>query len=176
MQQAAGKEFQGLEVSRGRVVPEWIDVNGHMNVAYYVLAFDRAVDILWSRFGITDEHIRSNLSSTFAVEAHVLYRRELHEGDPFLVTAQIVAFDEKRIHQFQRMYHAEQGFLAATAEWMNLHVDLGSRRVAPWPPKILAGISAVASQQRTWPLPDELGHRMAIARPLFAAGEESNEG
>jgi len=162
----------GLEVSRGRVLPEWIDVNGHMNVAYYVLAFDQGVDALWARFGITDEHIRSNLSSTFAVEAHVMYLRELHENDPFVVTAQIIAFDEKRIHQFQRMYNAEGGGLAATAEWMNLHVDLATRRVAPWPGHILAGIGAIARRQRGWPPPAEAGHRMRIAKPLFAAGED----
>ena len=162
----------GLEVSRGRVVREWIDVNGHMNVAYYVLAFDQGVDALWARFGITDEHIRSNLSSTFAVEAHVMYLRELHENDPFVVTAQIIAFDEKRIHQFQRMYNAEDGGLAATAEWMNLHVDLATRRVAPWPGHVLAGIAAIARRQRGWPPPAEAGHRMSIAKPLFAAGED----
>lgn len=162
----------GLEVSRGSVAPEWIDVNGHMNVAWYVLAFDQGVDALWTRFGITEAHIRSNLSSTFAAEAHVMYLRELHEGDPFLVTAQIIAYDEKRIHQFQRMYRATDGVLAATAEWMNLHVDLGTRRVAPWPQQILAGIAAVAREQRDWALPAEAGHRMTIARPLCAAGED----
>jgi acyl-CoA thioester hydrolase len=160
----------GLEVCRGRVVPEWIDVNGHMNVAYYVLAFDLGVDALWARFGITEAHIRENLSSTFAVEAHVMYLQELHEDDPYVVTAQIIAFDDKRIHQFQRMYHAKEGFLAATAEWMNLHVDLTTRRVAPWPEHILAGIGRIAHEQRDWPPPDALGRRMTIAKPLFAAG------
>ncbi len=164
----------GTEVCRGRVLPEWIDVNGHMNVAYYVLAFDLGVDALWARFGITDTHILENLSSTFAVEAHVTYRRELHEGDPYVVMAQILAFDEKRIHQFQRMYHAEQGFLAATAEWMNLHVDLSTRRVAPWPEAILDGIRGVAEGQGDWPWPEEAGRRMRVASPLYSALKETS--
>lgn len=163
------EERQGIEVSRGYVLPEWIDVNGHMNVAYYVLAFDLGVDALWSRFGITDEHIRENLSSTFAVESHVTWRKELHEGDPYIVTAQILAMDAKRIHQFQRMYHAEEGFLAATAEWMNLHVDLASRRVAPWPEEILRSIRELAEGQADWPYPDEAGRRMQVAEPLYSA-------
>ena len=162
----------GVEIARGHVLPEWIDYNDHMNVAYYVLAFDQGVDALWARFGITDAHIREQLSSTFAVEAHVMYLRELHQDDAFVVTAQIIAFDEKRIHQFQRMYRAADGVLAATAEWMNLHVDLATRRVAPWPQHILAGIAAIAREQRDWPLPAEAGHRMTIAKPLFAAGED----
>lgn len=164
-------EQVGVEVWRGQVLPEWIDVNGHMNVAYYVLAFDLGVDALWTRFGITEEHIRSNASSTFAVESHVTYRRELKEAEPYLVTAQILAYDEKRIHQFQRMYHAAEGFVAATAEWMNLHVDLSTRRVAPWPAPILAGIQAVAKAQGKWPYPHDAGRIMKVGKPLYMAKE-----
>lgn len=168
----ARDDMLGLEVGRGHVLPEWIDVNGHMNVAYYVLAFDLGVDALWARFGITEEHIESTDSSTFAVESHVLYRRELKEADPYLVTAQILAFDEKRIHQFQRMYHAEEKFLAATAEWMNLHVDLATRRVAPWPASILEGIHKAAKAQGDWPYPDEAGRAMRVGKPLYTAQEQ----
>ena len=161
----------GVEVCRGEVLPEWIDLNGHMNVAYYLLAFDLGVDALWAQFGITNEHILSNASSTFAAESHVIYRRELKEAEPYIVTAQILAYDEKRIHQFQRMYHAEEGFLAATAEWMSLHVDLSTRRVAPWPQAILDGIQTVAEAQGEWPYPNDAGRRMSVGRPLFAAKE-----
>ncbi|MDH3350143.1 MAG: thioesterase family protein [Gammaproteobacteria bacterium] len=164
----ADTEIIGVEVSTGRVLPEWIDVNNHMNVAYYVLAFDRGVDALWSRFGITDEHIREYQSSTFAVESHVIYRRELKLDDPFVVTAQVLAFDEKRIHQFQRLYHAGEHFLAATAEWMNLHVDLATRRVAPWPTTILEDIHKVAGAQGEWPYPHEAGRQMRISKPIFS--------
>ena len=168
----ARDDILGVEVSSGRVLPEWIDVNNHMNVAYYVLAFDQGVDSLWDRFGITAEHIREMNSSTFAVESHVVYRRELRLDDPYLVTAQILAFDDKRIHQFQRLYHAEEHFLAATAEWMNLHVDLNTRRVAPWPQEILADITAVAESQGDWPWPHDAGRRMHVASPIFCVATE----
>jgi acyl-CoA thioester hydrolase len=161
-------EIVGVEVSSGRVLPEWIDVNNHMNVAYYVLAFDRGVDSLWSRFGITEEHIQECQSSTFAVESHVIYRRELKLDDPFIVTAQILAYDAKRIHQFQRLYHAEEHFLAATAEWMNLHVDLATRRVAPWPRTILDDIHKVAATQGEWPYPHESGRQMRVNKPIYS--------
>jgi acyl-CoA thioester hydrolase len=160
--------FVGDTVSTGKVLPEWIDFNGHMNVAYYVLAFDQGVDALWLDFGITAEHVQQNQSSTFAVETHVLYKQELKVDDPYVVTAQILAFDDKRIHQFQRMYHAESGFLAATAEWMNLHVDLEKRRVAPWPARILQGISRVAKSQGDWPYPDEAGSTMKMRTPIWS--------
>lgn len=163
-------DMLGMEVSRGTVLPEWIDINSHMNVAYYVLAFDRGIDALWERFGITDEHIQTQGSSTFAVESHLLYRRELQVNDPFIVTAQILAYDEKRIHQFQRMYHAEDGFIAATAEWMNLHVDMSTRRVAPWPAKILDAIRHIVAGQGDCPYPEDVGRAMRVAKPLFSAG------
>jgi acyl-CoA thioester hydrolase len=134
-----------------------------------VLAFDLGVDTLWADFGITDEHIRTSRSSTFAVESHVLYRRELKLGDPYVITSQILAFDQKRIHQFQRMYHAKDGFLAATAEWMNLHVDMTTRRVALWPDNILDAIGQAAAAQGEWPYPNDAGRSMQINKPLFGA-------
>jgi len=164
-------EIIGDEVSRGRVLPEWIDINGHMNVAWYTLAFDQGVDALWGRFGITDEHIEEMNSSTFAVESHVVYRRELRLDAPFIVTAQILAIDDKRMHQFQRLYHAEQKYLAATAEWMNLHVDMSERRVAAWPDHILEEIEKVFSAQGEWPYPDDAGRQMRVPRPRLSVAE-----
>jgi acyl-CoA thioester hydrolase len=162
----------GCEVARGRVLPEWIDVNNHMNVAYYVLAFDQGVDLLWTRLGITDEYISNHNSSTFAVESHIIWTREISEAEPYIVTSQILAFDEKRIHQFMRMYHADQHYLVATAEWMNLHVDLDVRRVAPWPDEIRDSIAAYVAEQGELPWPVEVGKKMDIVKPLFSAKAE----
>jgi len=163
----------GVEVIRGHVLPEWIDVNNHMNVAYYMLAFDQGVDTLWGQFGLTDEYIKTHSSSTFAVESHITWQKEIAEAEPYIVTSQILAYDEKRIHQFMRMYHANEKYLSATAEWMNLHVDLDIRRVAPWPPEILRQIGKFASDQGEQPWPAEAGKRMHIERPLFTAKEET---
>ncbi len=166
-------EILGIEVMRGRVLPEWIDINRHMNVAYYVLAFDQGVDRLWARFGLTDDHIRQHNSSTFAVESHIIWQREIGEAEPYFITSQILAFDEKRIHQFMRMYHAEKHDLVATAEWMNLHVDLDVRRVAPWPARIREKIAEFAAGQgrQSWPV--EAGKSMSIEAPLFSARANS---
>lgn len=162
----------GTEVVRGQVLPEWIDINNHMNVAYYVLAFDQGVDSLWTRFGLTEEFIRTHNSSTFAVESHITWQRELSEADPYVVTSQVLAFDEKRIHQFMRMYHADEQHLVATAEWMNLHVDLAVRRVAPWPDEIRELIANYVAEQGDQPWPLEAGKRMNIEKPLFKAKAE----
>lgn len=160
--------MQGTYISSGVVKPDWIDANNHMNVAWYVLAFDLAVDSLWDQFGIDDDYITVSRRSTFAVESHVNYRRELLESDPYIVHAQILAYDEKRIHQYQYLYHAEKQFLAATSEWMNLHVDLRTRRVSPWPVEVLDNISAFAASQSDTRCPAGAGKCMAVKEPLYS--------
>ena len=157
----------GTTVYRGAVEAEWIDVNNHMNVAYYVLAFDLGVDSLWARFGLDEDFVRQHGSSTFAVECHVTWQRELVAAAPFEITTQVLAYDAKRIHQFMRIYHATEGYLAATAEWMNLHIDLGIRRVAPWPDVVYDRIAQFAHAEDSLVLPDEAGRRMLVAQPDY---------
>ena len=163
----------GVEVARGTVLPEWIDLNDHMNVAYYLLAFDQAVDALWATFGLTEEYVRANDSSTIAAESHVTWQREIIEGDPYIITSQVLAWDDKRIHQFQRMYHASEGFLAATCEWMNLHFNPALRRVAPWPEEIRARIANFTDNQGQHPWPEEAGRRMHVKQPIFSMRPET---
>ena len=164
----SGSNTIGEVVYNGKILNEWIDVNDHMNVAYYVLAFDLGIDAIWQKFGITADYIRDRRMSTFAVESHIEYLRELRAGEPIQISTQLLAFDEKRIHQFMRMYHADDGFLAATSEWMNLHVDLASRRVAPWPHDVLTRIETFFRGQGTGAMPDRAGHRIGIKKPLLS--------
>ncbi|MEO1246279.1 MAG: thioesterase family protein [Pseudomonadota bacterium] len=164
---AAAKRLPGVEVYRGRVARDWIDVNRHMNVAYYVLAFDYGVDALWTRFGITEASIAATGQSTFAVESHVTYQAELRLDEEFIVTSQILAYDRKRLHQFQRMFRAHDMALAASCEWMNLHVDLGERKVVPWPETVLDKIAALAAAQRGADPPAEAGQQMRVREPLY---------
>lgn len=165
----ANQEHSGYTVTTGLVKPEWIDINGHMNVAYYVLAFDQAVDLLWAELGLTDEYIKEVGGTTFAVESHVTWQRELREGERYRVTSQILAYDAKRLHQFQRMYHAEDGYLAATCEWLNLHVDLNTRRVGPWPDFVLRALGRFALRQAGLPYPGEAGRKIEVAKALYHA-------
>ena len=83
-----------------RVLPEWVDINGHMNVAFYVLAFDRGVDTFMSRIGITPTYIQRHRASVFTLEIHVNYFRELCLGDPIQIDCQLLDFDSKRVHYF----------------------------------------------------------------------------
>lgn len=163
---ASSDRYSGTKVAELSVLEDWIDFNGHMNVAYYVLAFDSAIDGLWERLGMDANYRDSTTGSTFAAESHVRYLRELKQGDPIIITAQIVAHDEKRLHQFQRMYHARDQYLAATCEWMNLHVNLTTRKVSPWPANIEAAIAAFANLHADEPAPEGLGAVMHVPRRI----------
>src|SRR3546814_11135356 len=70
---------------RAVVLPEWIDYNGHMNVDYYLLAFDQATDLFFDHLGLGAAHRAATGGSTFAGDIHLTYRRELREGDPLRV-------------------------------------------------------------------------------------------
>ncbi len=149
---------------RTEVQPGWIDYNGHMNVAYYVLAFDKATDGLLDHLGLGEAYRRATTHSFYALEAHVTYDRELKLGAPLSIDTQLIDADAKRLHFFHRMTHAVEGYLAATTELLGLHVDLAGPRAAPMPEAALAAVARVLAEHRTLPAPPELGRRIAIRR------------
>ena len=92
-----------------QIEPQWIDYNGHLNMAYYNVMFDRAIDELWLRLGIGPGYMRERQGSTFTAECHVRYLREIHLGDPVQVSILLVGADEKRLHTFEELRHAGEG-------------------------------------------------------------------
>jgi acyl-CoA thioester hydrolase len=153
-----------LELCRDVVRPEWIDYNGHMNVAYYLLAFDNAGDVFFDHIGLDEAYRRESGRAAFAAECHVTYQREVMAGDPLRLVGQLIGYDEKRMHFFQWMFHAEKGFVAATSEWLSLHIDLSVRRVAPWPETIARRLADIYAVHRHLPRPQEVGRRVGDAR------------
>ena len=140
-----------------RVEPQWIDHNGHLNMAYYHVLFDRAVDEVFSLVGLNQDYVDTRHASTFAAECHILYKRELTESDQVRITAQLIAFDEKRLHYYLEMRHATEGWLAATSENLSLHVDLTSRKVSPFPADILANLALMKAAHSMMPAPVTIG-------------------
>lgn len=145
-----------------RVERAWIDYNGHMNMAYYNLVFDQALDQLFDELGIGASYVREGGGSFFTVEIHVTYVQELKLDDPLRITFQLLDWDEKRLHFFGEMYHAEEGYLAATSEQLSLHVDMTSRKAGPMPAHAYPGIAALMKQHRRLTTPDQVGHVMQI--------------
>lgn len=151
-----------LPVFEGVVRPEWIDANGHMNMAYYVVLFDQATDLMYDTLGIGQTYRDATGNSTFTAETHTRYERELHLGERVRVTMHLLAVDAKRLHYFLEMFHAEGGHRVATQELLGLHIDLSVRRVAPMPPELQAAIQAVVRVHAGRPLPRGLGRRIAM--------------
>lgn len=153
-----------LDLHRETVLPDWIDYNGHMNVAYYLLAFDHATDAVLDHFGIGRAYAESGAGSLFVVEAHLSYIREVTAGDRLRFASRILGADAKRVHLFHAMHHADEGFLAATAEFMLLHVDLADRRSAPLPEAVRVRLAAAATADAAVARPPQAG-RSILMRP-----------
>ncbi|MGL4489581.1 MAG: thioesterase family protein, partial [Rhizobiaceae bacterium] len=114
------------------VEPQWTDYNGHLNMAYYNVLFDRAADHGLAALGLNLDYIKNRKLTIYTAEAHVVYVQELHAGQKVYATFQIIDHDAKRLHVFQELYH-EDGWLAATSEIMSLHIDQSGPKVAPFP-------------------------------------------
>jgi acyl-CoA thioester hydrolase len=153
-----------FDLHRATVPPEWIDLNGHMNVGFYMVAFDWATDTISHQFGVDWAYVREKLGTTFVLEAHVTYDQEVKEGDPLRVTTQILDYDAKRLHLIHMMYHATEGYLAATAELMLMNIDLESRRSSPWPAWALERIEKMAAAHASLPRPSKAGRVIRIRR------------
>jgi acyl-CoA thioester hydrolase len=145
-----------------QIEPQWIDYNGHLNMAYYNVMFDRAIDELWLKLGIGPGYMKARHGSTFTAECHVRYLREVHLGDPVQVSILLVAADEKRLHTFEELRHATEGWLSATSENMTIHIDMNARKTAPFPPDIRARIEALANAHRAVDRPEGIGRKVAM--------------
>ena len=153
-----------LVLHHGTIQGDWIDYNGHMNVAYYVLVFDNATDALLDYLGM-DEAYRSRTGfTTYVLETHVTYDQELKQNDPVRVETQLLDFDPKRLHYFSRMVNESEGFLAATTEIMLMHIDSRGPKAAPMPEPVLGRVEAVMAAHRTLPRPHEAGRVIGIRR------------
>jgi DNA-binding winged helix-turn-helix (wHTH) protein/acyl-CoA thioesterase FadM len=144
-----------------KVEPTWIDYNGHLNMAYYNVLFDRAVDEVFELLGCGADYVKKGFS-TFTAEVHVRYLRELHEGDPVRVTFQLLEYDSKRLHYFEQLFHAEEGWVSATSENMSLHVDMAAKKVAPFPPEVTRRLLQMKASHGQLPRPEAAGRSVQM--------------
>ncbi len=148
--------------------PEWIDYNGHLNVGYYHVAFDLAADVFFEFLGLTPEFRRAQGCTTFALEAHLNFLREVREGDPLRFEARLLDYDAKRIHFYQEMFHATEGYLAASTESLSAYVSQETRRTAPMPAELQGRLADVRKAHAPLARPWQIGH-VITARPLRQA-------
>lgn len=144
------------------VNPAWIDENGHMNVAYYLQAFDNAFYDVYRAWGVDFAAIEQTGYSTFAVENHITYQGELVLGDSLSIEVILVDFDRKRIRWFMTMRHAEKGFVAATCEWLLLFMNMTERKVAAMPDHLFNGLAEIKAAHDSLPRPKQLGRSISV--------------
>ena len=150
--------------STGTVLPAWIDLNGHMNVGYYHVAFDVAADPFFLWLGLTPQVREDYHSSTFALESHLHFLREVKVGEPLRFEARLLDFDYKRIHYYQEMFHADEGYLAASYESISAHVDMRTRRTAPMPEPLTQRLAQVHEAHSQLVRPWQVGHVITTKR------------
>jgi acyl-CoA thioester hydrolase len=145
-----------------RVEPAWIDYNGHLNTAYYNVLFDRAVDEVYEVLGLGLGYVETTRHSTFTAEVHVRYLRELLVDARVRVTFQLIDFDAKRMHYFEQLFHAEEGWLSATSENMALNVNMIAKKTAAFPDHVMERLALMKAAHDKLPLPEGVGHRIAM--------------
>jgi len=149
---------------RDRVRPEWTDYSGHMNVAYYGYVFEEAARALFRDLDISQAYRKRTDHAFFALEQHMVFKRELLEGQPLLFEAQILAFNGKRIQVFYRMLNSAENYVAATQEVLYGHVDLVQRRSVPVPAEVTARLAPVLDRHLALARPPEAGRAIVIDR------------
>ncbi|TPK37783.1 thioesterase family protein [Mesorhizobium sp. B2-5-3] len=142
---------------------DWIDYNGHLNMAYYNVLFDRCSDEAFEAMGMGLDYVKNRRLTIYTAEVHVCYVQELHLDHKVTVSFQLIDHDEKRLRFYQEIRHAD-GWLAATSEQLALHVDMSGPKVAPFSADVLAKIEAMRAAHAALPMPERAGRSIGIKR------------
>ena len=118
-----------VHIDTRKIIKEWIDYNGHMNMAYYVLIFDQAWENILNKFQMGGEKAEESKSTTMVVETRTTYDSEVKEGDEVEVYVSYFDHDKKRLHLKCEMYEKKTKKLSATMENLSLYIDLDKRKV-----------------------------------------------
>lgn len=147
-----------------KVLPEWVDFNGHMNVAYYLMAFDHCVDELYNGLEVGPAQLDETGCSVFTLEAHINYVREVVEGDPLRICGRLIDYDEKRLHTYFEMFHATGDHLVAAMEQIGMHVDLQARKPVPFSEGRMGVLEELMAAHRALPPAEYAGRVIGIRR------------
>ena len=143
---------------------QWIDYNGHFNMAYYNVLFDKDSDVALALVGLGPAYVERTGNSYFTLEAHISYLRELTVTDQVRIATQILDFDSKRLHYVQTMHHATEDWISCVPEIIVMHVDLVLKKSSPFPADVLEKIRIAHAAHKSLPVPLQVGHRIGIPR------------
>ena len=118
-----------IHVSNQIIKSEWTDYNNHLNMAYYVLIFDLAWEVMLKKFNMGEQSAKNSGMSTMVVETNTTYDNEIKEGDEVEILLTYFDHDKKRLHFRLEMIEKKTKKLSSTIEMLSLHVDLNKRKV-----------------------------------------------
>lgn len=156
--------FAPFVASVARVEPSWIDYNGHMNMAFHHVLFDRAVEEAFAAVGLGQDYVETRGASYFTAELHTRYLRELTVNTAVRTTMQLLDADDRRVHAYFEIHHLAEGWTAATCEMLFVHVDLATRKAAPFPDDIRANLDVMRASHGAMPRPAGIGRAIRIRR------------
>ena len=147
------------------VLGEWIDYNGHMNVAYYTLAFDRAIDFfLEEELGIGPAYVKHAKQGPYSLQANYHYLQELKQRDRFRSKILIIGADKKKIHMVLEMINASNREKVAICETLLINVDLTIRRSVEYPDWVQHKIQDYKKSCEEFALPDQVGKIITLKK------------
>ena len=113
-----------------KISKEWVDYNSHLNMAYYVLIFDKAWEVMLEKFQMGETSAKTTKKSTMVVETHTTYNNEVKEGEEVDIYLSYCDHDKKRLHYKLEMYEKSKNVLSSTTEVLALYINLELRKVA----------------------------------------------
>lgn len=146
---------------RMEILPEWIDFNGHLNMAYYAVLFDVGCNHGFRALGFGDAYRKSHGFTTMTADFRIRYLRELHLGDKVRCSFRVVKVGTKAFHYCQELLHSD-GWVAATAETVNLHVDMKARKVAPYTAERKEALESMLADHAFYPVPEWVGLPLGV--------------
>ncbi|WDG81712.1 thioesterase family protein [Pseudomonas chlororaphis] len=145
-----------------RIIPDWVDYNGHLRDAFYLLIFSYATDALMDQLGMDSNHREASGNSLFTLELHLNYLHEVKLETEVEVRTRIIGHDRKRLHLYHSLHKVGDDLELAGNEQMLLHVDLAGPRSAPFSEPVLNRLRAIAAEQADLPAPAWIGRVIAL--------------
>ncbi|WP_455926621.1 thioesterase family protein [Pseudomonas capeferrum] len=145
-----------------KILPEWVDYNGHLRDAFYLLIFSYATDALMDTLGLDSENREASGHSLFTLELHLNYLHEVKQGADVEVHTQLIAHDRKRLHLYHSLHRVGDEKELAGNEQMLLHVDLAGPHSAPFSEAVLGKLASISAEQIDLPRPALLGRVIGL--------------
>lgn len=142
---------------RCEVLPQWLDADGHMNIAYYVLAFDRATDAFLDNLQLGRGYATETGCEVTVLEMNVSYKRGPQVGSVLHIDTQLLEYNDKKLRIIHQMFHETNGALVASNELLLLHVRQGNRQSCCFPPEVVDRLEEVSQYHFSLELPEDAG-------------------